>query len=317
MSPRRFLPEAAILAVSLLAAGCQSGPSGESKRAVNAFIAQEKYAEAEAYLDVEKDSGYGKQNMVLFYLDKAAIQQHEGKFKESDQSFDVAEKRMDELYTQSITKAGGMLLLNDTTVDYAGEPFERALLNVYRAINYVLLNQPDEALVESRKVERFLTELSDKIGDRKGIYKDDAFARYLDALLYADEGKMDDARISLEASRAAYAEYAADYGTPVPRFDFPKDKKSHGELVLIHYNGVAPRKISKTFQVAWNNAVVLARQSDSEDGSSAAKNALAAGFTGNAVTVAYPAIVQDSFTVVGSEVWVDSRPAASSVLMED
>jgi hypothetical protein len=202
-------------------------------------------------------------------------------------------------------------------VDYAGESYEHALLNVYRAMNYVLLNQPDEALVESRKVERFLTELHDKIGDKKGIYKDDAFARYLDALLYADEGKLDDARISLQAARAAYTDYAANYGTPVPHFDFPKDKKDHGELVFIHYNGVAPRKISNTFQVAWNNAAVLVRQSNSEDGSAAAKNALAAGFMGNAITVAYPSIVQDSYTVVGSDVWVDSQPVGSSILMED
>jgi uncharacterized protein len=63
--------------------------------------------------------------------------------------------------------------------------------------------------------------------------------------------------------------------------------------------------------------VALARADNSEDGSSAAKNALAAGFMGSAITVAYPSIVQDSYTVVGSEVWVDSQPVASSVLMED
>lgn len=317
MSNRLPTANLAFLIFTILCAGCQSGPSGESKRQVNAFIAQGQYAQAEAYLDAEKDSGYGQKNTVLFYLDKGAVQHDEGKYKESDASFDLAEQRMDELYTKSITKAGGMLLLNDNTVDYAGEPFEHALLNVYRALNYVLLNQPDEALVESRKVERFLTELNDKLGDRKGVYKDDAFARYLDAMLYADEGKMDDARISLQASRAAYADYEADYGTPTPHFEFPKDKKPHGELVVIHYNGVAPRKISNTFQVAWNDAVVLARQDTSEDGASAAKNALTAGFMGSAITVAYPSIVQDSYTVVGSEIWVDSRPVASTLLMED
>lgn len=317
MTFRRPLISLALVVAPVLFAGCQSGLSGESKKQMNAYMAAGNYKEAEAFIDRAKDGEYGQKNMVLFYLDKGEVQHHAGEFKASDQSFGVAERRMDELYTTSISKAGGMLLLNDTTVDYAGEPFERVLLNVFRAMNYVLLGQPDEALVESRKIERFLTELNDKLGGKKGVYNDDAFARYLDALLYADEGKLDDARISLEASRAAYADYAVNYGTPEPRFVFPNVKTPHGELVFIHYNGVAPRKISKTFQVAWGEATALVRQSDSEDGSSAAKNALTAGLLGNAITVAYPAIVQDPYSIASSEVWVDSQPVGASILMED
>ena len=154
-----------------------------------------------------------------------------------------------------------MLLLNDTTVDYAGEPFERALTNVFRAPNYVFLGQPDEALVESRKVESFLEELNRRF-ENKNVYKDDAFARYLDSLLYSDTGKADDARISLEAADRAYAWYASLYRTPAPRFDFPETPLDHGELVFIHYNGVAPRKVSKTWQVAWSQAVATVRASD-------------------------------------------------------
>src|SRR5205807_1189644 len=133
--------------------------------------------------------------------------------------------------------------------DYAGEPFERALTNVFRALNYVFLGKPDEALVESRKVELFLDELNRGMG-RRSAYKDDAFARYLDALLYEDQGQPDDSRISMEAAGQAYQWYASDYHVPPPSFDLTGDRGS-GELVFIHYNGVAPRKISKSFQVAW------------------------------------------------------------------
>ena len=80
------------------------------------------------------------------------------------------------------------------------------------------MGRPEEALVESRKVERFLQELRDKLGTKR-VYKDDAFARYLDSLLYEDMGKRDDARISLDAARAAYKWYASDYNTPEPAFD--------------------------------------------------------------------------------------------------
>lgn len=314
-----FVPAApaALLALAgLLLSGC-GGPSGASKKTVNEFLARRQYAQAEAYLDAGKEARYGKRNMVLYYLDKGLVQHHAGKYKESDASFDVAERRMEELYTVSLSKASGMLLLNDATMDYAGEPFERALTHVCRALNYVFLGNHDEALVESRKVERFLTELGDTAG-AKLAYRDDAFARYLDALLYADAGKRDDARISYQAAQDAYELYERAYGTPRPRFEFPKDVKNRGEVVFIHYNGVAPRKITKTFQVAWNEALPLMRESgDAEAEDARVKNALAAGFMGKAVTVAFPSYTQDPYAIASSEIFVDSRPAASTVLMED
>ena len=307
---------AVLAAAALAAAGC-GGPSSVSKRTVNGFLAQSQYAKAEAYLDAGKETQYGKRNMVLYYLDKGLVQHHAGKFKESDASLDIAEKRMDDLYTTSLSKAGAMIVINDATMDYAGEPFERALTNVFRAMNYLFLGKPDEALVESRKVERFLTELGDKIGD-KPVYKDDAFARYLDALLYADAGKKDDARISYQAAQAAYADYATAYGTPVPHFEFAKTTGKRGEVVFIHYNGVAPRKITKTFQIAWNQALPLMQKSgDAEAEDARVKNALKAGFMGRAVTVAFPAYTQDPYTIVSSEILVDDKPVASTILMED
>jgi hypothetical protein len=328
------IPAAALVAAaafSTLLTGCASGPSGASKKTVNAFIAQGNYDAAQKYIEGVKETQYGKKNMVLFYLDKATVLHHAGKFKESDQAFDVAERRIEELYTKSISQAAGMLLLNDTTMEYAGEPFERALTNVFRALNYVFLGKPDEALVESRKVEQFLDELGRKL-EGKTVYKDDAFARYLDSLLYLDAGKKDDARISMDASNAAYGWYTSMFATPQPRFEFPAAAKDAGELVFIHYNGVAPRKVSKTWQIAWNDALIAAEASkDAETENAQFKNGLKAGIAGKAVTVAYPDYVQDPFRVVSSEVEVTpsipvgvaapvaavSSAKAQTMLMED
>jgi len=304
---------AAFAALLLFAAGCATGPSGSHKQTVNALIAAHRYSEAETYLTASKDTDYGASNSVLYYLDLGVVLNHEGKYAESDAALDQAEQRMDQLYTTSITRTGGMLLLNDNTVEYAGEPYERALLSVFRALNYVFLGKHDDALVESRKLERFLQQLNDSTGSR--TYRDDAFGRYLDALLYADAGEMDDARIALQASDAAYRDYVSAYGTPTPNFAFGPRQKHHGELVFIHYNGVAPRKFTRTYQIAWNEAAMIARSDDSTD--QQARNALAAGFMGSAITVAFPEMVQDPYRVVASEIWVDNRPAGSTVLMED
>ncbi len=299
--------------------GCASGPSGASKRAVNAYLAAGDYGAAEKYLDSVKESQYGRKNAVLYYLDLGTVLHHEGKYKESDDAFNLAEERAQELYTKSVTQAGGMLLLNDTTMEYAGEPFERALTNVFRALNYVFLGQPDEALVESRKVEVFLDELG-RHYEKDHTYKDDAFARYLDSLLYADSGKADDARISRDASEAAYGWYTSLYRMSPPRFELPALAGARdGELVFIHYNGVAPRKVSRTWQLAWGEALFLARSSgDTEMSGGQVQNALRAGVAGHAVTVAYPDYVQDPFRVVSSEVEVDGgQERASTLLMED
>lgn len=303
-----------LAAVGLL--GCVSGPSTTSKKAVNALLAAQNYAGAQAYLEKAKEGEYGKKNMVLYYLDHGSVLHHAGKYQESDASFDKAQTRIDELYTKSITQAGGLMLLNDSTMDYAGEPFERVLTNVFRALNFVFLGKPEEAVVESRKAEEFLTRLNASVG-KAGVYKDDAFARYLDALLYDDEGKRDDARISMEAANAAYAAYKADYGTPVPNFSLPEDtQRKSGELVFIHYNGVAPRKVSKTWQIAWGQALAIA---NSDEGSKDQRfaNGLRAGILGNSITVSYPAYVQDPFIIANSEVSVDSGPATGTILMSD
>jgi uncharacterized protein len=309
---------AAFLAAAAILAGCQSGPSGSSKRTINSMIASGDYAAAAQYIEKVKESQYGKKNMVLFYLDKGTVLHHQGRYEESDQAFDRAETRAEELYTKSISKASGMLLLNDTTVDYAGEPFERALTNVFRALNYVFLGKPDEALVESRKVESFLERLNTKL-ENKNVYKDDAFARYLDSLLYADAGKNDDARISMDAATKAYSWYTSLYRTPTPQFDIAKTPEDHGELVFIHYNGVAPRKVSKTWQIAWGQALATTRESgDLEANDDRFRNAIRAGFAGTAITVSYPDYVQDGFRIVDSEVQVDTIQAkASTLLMED
>jgi len=305
-------------AALFLFCGCASGPSGSSKRAVNAYLAAGQYAQADRYLDSVKESQYGRKNMVLFYLDKGTVLNHLGKYKESDEAFDRAERRAEELYTKSVTQAGGMLLLNDTTMEYAGEPFERALLNVFRALDYVFLGQPDEALVESRKVEVFLDGLGRHLQGQL-TYKDDAFARYLDSLLYADAGQLDDARISREAAEAAYGWYSSLYHMPPPRFDLPDVPRDSGELVFIHYNGVAPRKVSRTWQLAWGDAMFLARSSGDSDMSRAqVQNALRAGVAGHAVTVAYPDYVQDPYRVVASDLEVDGgQERAGTLLMEN
>ncbi len=291
----------AVLFLAPLLAAC-GGPSGEMRKAVNGMIASRAYDAAEQRIQKEKEGSYGRKNQVLYYLDLGAVQHDAGRFKESDQSLDRAERRMDELYTKSVSRAAGTLILNDTTTEYRGARFERAMVNVYRALNYAFLGNEDGALVEVRKISRLLQEYADVYGAGKTAYKDDAFAQFLTSLLYEDDGRADDARISREKSRRAYEQYGKAYGTPAPRLE-PVGAPGGGELVFIHYNGVAPRKISKSFSVAWRDAAVAVNATkDDEKQSGQAINAINAGLLGKSISVAFPEYVQDPFQIAASAV---------------
>ncbi|MCX5790211.1 MAG: hypothetical protein NTX64_17140 [Elusimicrobia bacterium] len=307
----------AVAVVALALAAC-GGPSMSVKKHVTDLVVAEDYERASAYLEQIKQAEYGQKNAVIYYLDAATVLHHAGRYQESDADFDKAEKRMEELYTTSISKAAATLLVNDNMQDYSGEVFERALTNIFRALNYTLLGQTDEALVEARKVEVLLDEINRHRG-KKNVYKDDAFARYLDSLLYEDAGQSDDARISREAAEKAYQWYASKYGTSAPDFDGPKRGAGDGEVVFIHYAGVGPMKVSKTFQVAWKDglAAVHSATADTQDAATKQQvaNALAAGAAGDSITVSYPEYVQQPFTIVDSEVQAADR-AGPTILVE-
>jgi len=307
----RLLPAAVLLAA---ATGC-AGPSAAYKLDLHQKLAAGQYQAAAARIEELKDEQYGQRNAVLYWLDMAAVLHDADKYVESDRLLDKAELRLDELYTQSISKAAGTFLWNDGTDDYRGEPFERSLLHVLRALNYVYLHKPDEALVEARKVSAFLSELNDKLAGKQ-VYKDDAFAQYLAALLYEDAGKQDDARISRDSAQKAYEWYAADYQTPAPSFAAGPIPAGQGELVLLHFNGLAPRKTSESIQVAWNDAVALVGADEEGRSNQQVNNALRAGLMANAVTVAFPAYVQDPYLVHGSRVRAGGQ-AVDTQLVQD
>ena len=313
-------PLYALLCAAALLAAC-AGPSRYYRASLNAKIAANDQAGALAELEKVKNSEYGEKNAVLYYLDRGLLLHEAGRYEESNRDLADAEDRMDELFTKSVSRRAGTWLLNDNTTKYAGEVFERALANVFRALDYLMLGGTDDALVEARKVTAYLARFSAYMEGRSG-FKDSAFAQYLSGLLFEADGDRDDARICFEASAKASDNYRRDYGTPAPRFDAVPyadlARKGLGEIVFLHYNGPSPMKVSKTFQVAWNDAVIAfnSAQDGEPDEDQRVRNALNAGLIGDAITVAYPEYVQDPFLVAGSRIEASSATAETQ-LVED
>lgn len=184
---------------------------------------------------------YGEANSVLYNLDLALALHSAGSYRKSSRHFEAAEIRLEELYTKSLSAAGGRFLANENIQDFRGQPLDRVRGQFFDALNYAITGKGDEALVAVRRMESILAEL-DRTSEGRNLQAGDGLAHYLAAMLYSDSDRMDDARISFEASQRVYARHKSLYGEEPPTLAAPAVPEGGGELVLVHYNGPAPRR---------------------------------------------------------------------------
>lgn len=101
------------------------------------------------------------------------------------------------------------VLVNSAMTKYHGEDFERVLVNYYKALNYLYLNMNEDALVEAKRINIRLNELSDKQLMQGRKYRSDAFAHTLQGLVYE---RMNDFNNAFISYRNAYELYIKDNG---------------------------------------------------------------------------------------------------------
>lgn len=268
----------ALALIGLLVFSC--APPVKHYVKLNQSLVQQDYPSAIAELKKNK-AEYKERNAALYYLEEGLLYHFASKYQQSTQSLAKAEGIMDELYTKSISAQAASFLINDNTIPYRGEDFENALVNLFMALNYAEAGQREEALVEARKVDNKLNVLNSRYADdKKNVYKEDAFIRFLMGILYEADGEVNDAFISYRKAEEIYRnDYAHNYGVSAPRLlienllstgkelDFneevatiqasypdvkymdPAQKKNMAEVYCIHYNGVGPEKVEKRWIV--------------------------------------------------------------------
>jgi hypothetical protein len=266
------LPLVLIIAVAASAlavlSGC--GPPVQQYVQLDHLQSRQQFAEADEVI-VKLESQYGERNAVLYDFDRGMMLHLAGRYAESNQVLARAEDRIDRLYTMSVSAEAGAMLTNDNTLPYEGEDFEKVLINVIQALNYVYLGEWDEALVEARKVDHKLNLFNDRY-EKKNVYKQDAFAQYLSGILYEAKSEVNDAFISYRKADGAYGDYLKNYGTPMPpplpsdllrttaalgleeehqhyvrrfpdtKWTTEKELQEQGELIFISYTGRSPVK---------------------------------------------------------------------------
>lgn len=195
---------------------CSCGASTEFYRNVEQHISEGKYATAIQGVRDHRDA-YGDKSEVLYNLDLGLLFHYAGQPDSSIPYFFAAEKLIEDLYTKSISQQALSFLTNDNILPYEGEDFEQVMVNVFLALNFAEKGLPDEALVEARKVDLKLRELTRRY-EGKNTYQEDAFIRYLAGALYESSGEINDAFISYRKSYETYETFAKEYGTHAPAF---------------------------------------------------------------------------------------------------
>jgi len=239
----------ALLSVLFLS-GCATYNQGISDS--RDLAKQGQWHEAEEIISETLDSS---QDHLLRLLEKGALAQYQGDYERSNQLLEQAERLSDTFLEESISSRSWALLANPMQGDFQPTGFERVYINFFKSLNYLALAEQaksrqerqsllDAALVESRRIDLKLNEIAalnpsyeDIDGANKAflskavdwlsgfytgginsddyVYRDDAWARYMEGLQYEISGEYDDARIAYQASANLYDKgYTKQYNLP-------------------------------------------------------------------------------------------------------
>lgn len=134
---------------------------------------------------------------VLASMNKGMLRRMKGDYQGSNLIFEVAKKKMEELYGVSISEQAGALIVNDTLRSYSGDRYEQVLLHAYMAMNYIQLDDLDAARVEMLQADVKMQEWGEQP-------EEDPFVRYLSGMIYEALGEKDEALIAYRLAKEVY-----------------------------------------------------------------------------------------------------------------
>lgn len=223
---------------------------------------------AKSFLEKNKKAAE-KKDRLLYFLDRGVVEQMLGNYEVSNEYFEKAYA-----YNQNFQRSFGNDLIgfvaNPMLQPYKAEDFEVVLIHFYKTINFLQLNELDNALVEIRRVNIALNELNDRYENRKNRYKEDAFAHVLMGIIYEAKGDVNNAFIAYRNAYNIYIDsYSGEFAVEVPqqlehdilrtaykngfreelknfeqefRLNYKTNEEHTGDLVFFWLNGLGPVK---------------------------------------------------------------------------
>lgn len=212
----------------------------------------------EAANKYEKIISKSGNEQLLALLNTAISYHHAGQYQQSIKYFLQADKLAKKLDYLSVSRQTASLLATDYMLKYKCEDFEKVLINTYLAIDYLMLGDLENAMVEARRVNQKLQKYSRRC---KCDYKLNPFSSYLSGIIYEMDHQPDEAYIDYKkvyklipefpllktdlerTSRLAGIDEAGlDWRTTFGKGAYSSLAEDYGELFLFFECGLSPEK---------------------------------------------------------------------------
>ncbi len=135
---------------------------------------------------------HGKKEF-LYFVNNGLVLSMMGRYAESNNFFERAFLFGEDYRTNYLNEAASYLT-NPNFTSYKGEDHEHLLLLYYKALNYLKMNNTEDALVEIRRLNIRLQQLTDRYkSDKK--YEHDAFIHVLMGITYEVDKRSEEMRL--------------------------------------------------------------------------------------------------------------------------
>lgn len=230
----------------------------------------------------KKENLAHSKSQFIYFVNNGLLLSVLGKYEESNEFFEKA-FLFGEDYRINYLNEAASYLTNPNLVMYRGEDHEHLMLLYFKALNFLKMNQHEQALVECRRLNIRLNQLSDKYASEKK-YQRDAFIHTLMGIIYQSTKDYNNAFIAYRNAVEIYeTDYASMFGVQVPeqlkkdllntawwtgfieefnafktKFNMPdfEPVQPEAELVFFWHNGLGPVKSE------WNINFLLNHQTD-------------------------------------------------------
>ena len=259
-----------------LAVGCSQTKQVRVTDASRELYLKHDFAGAAQVMMAAKAAGvYGERDSVVYNMNLGMLLREAGEYEQSNEMLLAAATRAADVTSRGPDLADGLAFVtNDTVTTYPGESFERVLIHVVCALNFLALHNLGGAQAEAIKVNALLDQFAKSDGSRPRAFRQDAFARWIAALVLEINKQPREALAAYIQAAQSYRQAYAQFGIKAPAFlgediirvamdagddyapeieqakrEFPEaDGETHellndyGEVILIHANGEAPQK---------------------------------------------------------------------------
>ncbi len=166
---RRLFAAFAALAICVLASGCATFRSYDKE--LNSTLGQVSSGNVDGAINVLQSNNKSDKKDLLYYFELGELQRLKDRYPDSQQSWRSADQRVKaweetaKINPAKLLGGAGSLLLNDKSLPYEGHDYEKVMLTTRMALNFLAMNDFDDARVaitQTHEREAVITDLRAK-----------------------------------------------------------------------------------------------------------------------------------------------------------